>query len=177
MTENNQTYMIAKAINFAAVKHTDQRRKGSRGEPYINHVSEVAWTLARHTEGKDFNLVIAGMLHDTVEDTDTTFEELEKEFGKDVAALVKEVTDDKSLSKQTRKQLQIENAPKKSDRGKMLKMADKISNLRALLHSPPAEWTEERRNAYFDWAKDVVAGCRGVNEGLEREFDDLHARR
>lgn len=176
MTKNNETYMMAKALHFAAVKHTDQRRKGERAEPYINHVSEVAWTLAQHTGGQDLNLVLAGMLHDTVEDTDTSFEELEQEFGADVAALVREVTDDKSLPKETRKQLQIENAPKKSDRAKMLKMADKISNLRSLLHSPPAEWPDERRQKYFEWAKAVIDGCRGVNKGLEYEFQSAYKK-
>ncbi len=116
-------------------------------------------------------LVVAGLLHDTIEDTETTFAELEMEFGREVADLVAEVSDDKTLEKAERKRLQIETTPAKSDRAKMLKMADKTSNLRSIVHSPPMDWSEERKREYFEWAHDVVAGCRGVNEYLEKEFD------
>ncbi|MCB9982273.1 MAG: HD domain-containing protein [Rhodospirillales bacterium] len=174
MKENEAIILLMKAAHFAAMKHTDQRRKGERGEPYFNHLSDVAQILAEHTGGTDPILVAGGLLHDTIEDTDTTYDELAAEFGAEIANLVREVTDDKSLPKAERKRLQIENAPKKSDRAKMLKIADKTSNLKSILHSPPADWTEERKQEYFAWAAQVVEGCRGVNKSLEKVFDDAH---
>ena len=167
----NAVLTFARALDFAAKKHVNQRRKGEAQEPYINHLADVTRLLAAATDGKDTVLVIAGLLHDTIEDTETTFEELETEFGLEVAELVAEVSDDKSLEKGERKRLQIVKAPTKSDRAKMLKIADKTSNLQSIYHSPPTDWNLERRQEYFGWALDVVAGCRGVNEYLEKAFD------
>jgi (p)ppGpp synthase/HD superfamily hydrolase len=162
---------LSKALLFAAKKHTDQRRKGERAEPYVNHLIEVVDLLAQHTDGKNADLLCAGALHDTIEDTGTKYEELKREFGENVADIVRECTDDKSLPKAERKRLQAANAPHKSDNAKMVKMADKTSNLRSILESPPPDWTLERKLEYFTWAKSVVDGCRGVNAGLEGEFD------
>jgi len=167
---------LTRALMFAAQKHTDQRRKGARAEPYVNHLIEVVDLLARHTGGANEAVLLAGALHDTVEDTATTREELVKAFGENVADIVMECTDDKSLPKMERKRLQVEHAPHKSDNAKMVKMADKISNLKAILESPPPDWSDARKLEYFNWAKDVVDGCRGVNAGLEKEFDRLHVR-
>jgi (p)ppGpp synthase/HD superfamily hydrolase len=118
---------------------------------------------------------MAALLHDTIEDTGTTREELEREFGADVAALVAEVTDDKSLPKAERKRLQVEHAPHKSARARMIKLADKTSNLRSIRLSPPSSWDAARRQEYHRWAAEVVAGCRGVNPELERWFDEALA--
>lgn len=172
----SSTRILSRALLFAAKKHTDQRRKGERAEPYVNHLIEVVDLLATHTDGKDADLLAAGALHDTIEDTGTKYEELKKEFGENVADIVQECTDDKSLPKAERKRLQAENAPHKSDRAKMVKMADKISNLRSILDSPPPDWSLARKQEYFTWAKSVVDGCRGVNEGLEGEFDKTYAK-
>ena len=128
MKENESIILLMKAAHYAAMKHTDQRRKGEREEPYFNHLSEVAQILAEHTDGNDPILVACGLLHDTIENTGTNYEELAAEFGAEIADLVQEVTDDKSLPKAERKSMQIENAPKKSARAKMLKIADKTSN-------------------------------------------------
>ena len=168
--QHNATILLTKAAHFAAIKHTDQRRKGERQEPYFNHLSDVAQILAEHTNGEDPALVAAGLLHDTLEDTDTRYDELVWEFGSEIADLVREVTDDKSLPKAERKRLQIVNAPHKSPRAKMLKIADKISNIKAIKNSPPADWTEERKQEYFEWAKQVVEGCRGISDKLDRSF-------
>ena len=174
-TNDNPVLKIARAVHFAALKHTNQKRKGKDAEPYINHLAEVAATLAVHTKGQDPNLVVAGLLHDTLEDTQTTYEELVSGFGQDVADLVKEVTDDKGLPKAERKRLQVENTPHKSVRAKMLIIADKLSNLKAILNNPPQNWPPERKREYFDWAKQVVDGCNGVNRGLEEVFAKLYA--
>ena len=170
--------LIAKAADFAARAHVTQRRKGAAQEPYINHLAEVALLLTEATGRADAELIAAGWLHDTLEDTETEREELEARFGAAVAALVAEVTDDKSLPKAQRKRLQIETTPGKSRQARMLKMADKTSNLRALALSPPMGWDLERREEYILWAEAVVAGCRGLNEKLEGVFDDAvrHAR-
>jgi (p)ppGpp synthase/HD superfamily hydrolase len=166
--------LVTKAFDFAARKHVSQRRKGAAGEPYLNHLAEVADLLAHATGGGDPELVSAGILHDTLEDTDTQREELDTQFGRDIAALVAEVTDDKSLPKAERKRRQVESAPKKSHRAKMIKLADKTSNLRALRTTPPADWALERKRDYLEWARRVVDGCRGVNPELERLFDTAY---
>lgn len=168
---NENVLLLTRALDFAARKHVNQRRKGLAQEPYINHLAEVARLLAEATEGEDVNLVAAGLLHDTIEDQGVLYEDLVAVFNQDVADLVREVTDDKSLEKHERKALQITHAPHNSTRARMLKIADKTSNLRALTQSPPADWEPERRRGYFTWAREVVAGCRGVNARLEAEFD------
>ena len=165
---------LARAVDFAARKHRDQRRKGADAEPYVNHPAEVARLVAEATLGRDPVLVIAALLHDTIEDTATTREELVREFGEEVAALVAEVTDDKSLPKAERKRLQVHHAPSRSERAKLIKLADKTSNLRSMLSSPPADWDPRRKREYLAWAAEVVAGCRGVNERLEAWFDEAH---
>jgi len=174
MTNDNPTILLMKAAHFAAIKHTDQRRKGERQEPYFNHLSDVAQILAEHTNGEDPILVAAGLLHDSLEDTDTTYDELVNEFGVEIADLVREVTDDKSLPKPERKRLQISNAPHKSPRAKMIKIADKISNIKTIKTSPPADWSEERKQEYFKWAKQVVDGCKGIKASLDKTFDLLY---
>ena len=133
--------LLARAADYAARQHIAQRRKGERAEPYINHLTEVAALLAEATDGADVVLLAGGLLHDTLEDTDATYEDLEQRFGPEVAALVAEVTDDKSLPKEERKRLQIDKTPSKSRRAKLLKIADKTSNLRSMVNSPPKGWT------------------------------------
>src|SRR4051812_11608453 len=144
---------IVRAIDFAARKHVDQRRKGAAQEPYVNHLAEVALLAAEATGGDDVSLIIAALLHDCIEDQGVTYEEIVARFGRDVADLVAAVTDDKSLKKAERKRLQVETAPSKSDRAKMLKIADKIANVRSMALSPPSNWDEARKREYFEWAK------------------------
>ncbi len=163
--------LVVNAAHFAAQRHVNQRRKGAAGEPYINHLTEVAMLLAAATGGSDPTLVAAGFLHDTLEDTPTEYEELASLFGTDVADVVAAVTDDKRLPKAERKRLQVEHAPKKSVRARCLKLADKTSNLRSLATSPPAHWEISRKLEYIEWAEAVVAGCRGLNPQLEHLFD------
>jgi (p)ppGpp synthase/HD superfamily hydrolase len=167
---------ILESARFAAEKHAGQKRKGLAGEPYINHLIEVAELIAASSNVLDANLVMAGFLHDTIEDTGVTATELERSFGADVAALVVEATDDKSLPKETRKALQVKQAPHKSPRAQILKLADKISNLRSLLVSPPTDWSRERRRQYCDWAKQVVSGFTSPNRLLQAEFDKVYGQ-
>ena len=167
--------LLTRAADYAARQHIAQRRKGERAEPYINHLTEVAALLAEATGGTDATLLAGGLLHDTLEDTDSTYEDLAERFGPEVAALVAEVTDDKSLPKDERKRLQIEKTAGKSRRAKLLKIADKTSNLRSMVNSPPAGWTEARLRDYVVWAEQVVRSCRGLNAALESAFDAAYA--
>ncbi len=163
--------LILKATLFAAEKHKDQRRKGESQIPYVNHVIEVAELLERFQH--DTETIIAGLLHDTIEDTATTPEEIEEHFGVEILSVVLEVTDDKSLPKTERKLLQVVNTPKKSDSAKKVKIADKICNLKSIHTAPPENWTLDRQTEYFHWAKQVVDGARGVCPHLEQLFDDV----
>ncbi|HIB19813.1 MAG TPA: bifunctional (p)ppGpp synthetase/guanosine-3',5'-bis(diphosphate) 3'-pyrophosphohydrolase [Alphaproteobacteria bacterium] len=172
----NDTVLITRALHFAAERHSNHRRKGQAQEPYVNHLAEVAELVASATEGKDANLVAAALLHDTIEDTVTVPEELVTIFNSDVARLVREVTDDKSLPKQDRKDLQVANAPEKSTRAKLLKLADKTSNLRSIASSPPENWNTERKQEYIDWSSKVGAGLKGVNPWLEARFCEALAQ-
>jgi (p)ppGpp synthase/HD superfamily hydrolase len=169
----SQARLLGAAV-FAARVHATHRRKGASAEPYVNHVLEVALILAEH--GAPDEAVIAALLHDTVEDSDQdpepiTHERLVAEFGAAVAAIVAEATDDKSLPKEVRKAQQVRLAPKKSDPAKMLKLADKISNLRAITASPPANWDHARRVEYVGWAGRVAVGLKGVNPALDALFE------
>ena len=174
MTDSNARDML-QAVEFAAHKHRDQRRKDREASPYINHPIQVSELIARVGGVDDLPVLIAAVLHDTVEDTQTTFEELDEVFGPEVRDLVAEVTDDKSLSKRERKRWQKEHAPHLSDRAKLIKIADKTCNVRDVGHSPPKDWALARRTEYLEWASEVVAGCRGVNPALERYFDECLA--
>jgi GTP diphosphokinase / guanosine-3',5'-bis(diphosphate) 3'-diphosphatase len=172
----NDAKLLLEAASFAARKHSGQKRKGKEGEPYVNHPLEVANLLVSVGGIDDIDVLTAGLLHDTVEDTGTTRDEIESRFGKTAADIVMEVTDDKSLPKQERKRLQVEHAPHLSPGAKLVKLADKISNITDILESPPADWDDQRRREYVKWGEAVVAGLRGVNAGLERHFDKLVER-
>lgn len=166
---------ILNAAAFAARKHSTQRRKDRAASPYINHPLALAATLANEGGVTDPDVIAAALLHDTVEDTDTTPAEIEAAFGARVAAIVAEVTDDKALPKAERKRLQVVKAPGKSTEAKLVKLADKICNLRDIASDPPASWSAERKRAYFAWASEVVAGLRGINPALEAAFDAAFA--
>lgn len=169
----DEVALLLKATAFAAEKHRHQRRKDAAASPYINHPIAVT-TVLKHEGGiADVVVLCAGMLHDTIEDTETTTEDLETEFGSEIAGVVLEVTDDKSLAKDERKRLQIEHAATLSHRAKLVKLADKICNLRDILTHPPAGWSDRRKREYFLWAAQVVDGLRGTNTRLEKEFDTL----
>ena len=183
MSENTQNPMpaapvqrILAAAKFASEKHAAQKRKGAAAEPYVNHLIEVAQLAAGSSDVLDAELVMAAFLHDTIEDTGTTAKELERAFGSDITALVLEMTDDKSLPKDVRKELQVTNAPHKSVRTQVLKLADKISNLRSILASPPADWSAERKRQYFVWAKRVVDALPQPNPILKAEFEKTFAQ-
>jgi guanosine-3',5'-bis(diphosphate) 3'-pyrophosphohydrolase len=171
--KNQDLSILLKAMRFAAEKHKDQRRKDKEASPYINHPIAVADTLLSVGRIKDMIILVSAILHDTIEDTETTPEELEKEFGGEVRALVQEVSDDKSLPKEERKRLQIENARHKSERARLIKLADKICNLQDILACPPATWSAERKRKYVEWAKAVIEEIRGINREMERVFDSL----
>jgi (p)ppGpp synthase/HD superfamily hydrolase len=173
MEEPNTLAAILRALHFAADKHRDQRRKDVEASPYINHPIEVAELLARVGGVSDLVTLQGAILHDTIEDTKTTPEELEEAFGPEVRRVVEEVTDDKRLPKPERKRLQIEHAPHLSGRAKQIKLADKVSNVRAVTRTPPADWPLTRRREYLDWTEQVVAGLAGCNPPLESLYRDL----
>ncbi len=163
--------MVLRAAEAAAHWHSSQKRKGAAGEPYISHLIEVARLVAEATNGEEPHLVAAALLHDAVEDQNIPLSQIASMFGDDVAALVGEVTDDKSLPKAVRKRMQVEHAPHMSDRAKILKLADKISNVRAIGASPPPDWTMERRRDYIDWSREVVAGLGEACPYLQQQFE------
>jgi len=165
---------IIQALAFSAHKHRDQRRKDHKASPYINHPIALADVLVNEAGITDPVTICAALLHDTIEDTETSTEELLEAFGPEVLSVVLEVTDDKTLDKADRKRAQVEHAAGKSDRAKMVKLADKISNLRDITHNPPADWSDQRKREYFDWAKAVVDQLRGANPKLEELFDTAY---
>ncbi|MBL7995407.1 HD domain-containing protein [bacterium] len=166
---------ILSALKFSAEKHRNQRRKDAEASPYINHPIQVAELLWNVGEVRDIIVILGALLHDTIEDTETTPDEIKKLFGDEVLGLVLEVTDDKRLSKKERKRLQIERAPLKSMRAKQLKICDKICNVRDVTNSPPKDWPFERRWEYLDWTEEVINGIRGTNKELESLYDEALA--
>jgi guanosine-3',5'-bis(diphosphate) 3'-pyrophosphohydrolase len=169
--------LLVRALAFAAAKHRDQRRKDFQASPYINHPIALARILAEEGGVTDTPILCAALLHDTLEDTNTSAGELAAEFGPVVAGVVAEVTDDKTLSKSQRKSLQIEHAAHISRRAKLVKLADKIDNLRDVASAPPAGWTLARKQEYFDWAKAVIEELRGAHARLEAVFDEAYRQR
>jgi len=165
---------ILRAAEFAALKHKSQRRKNPGDIPYINHPLGVAYILTTYGVS-DIATLQAALLHDTIEDTATSFSELEAEFGKEVTEIVRDCTDDKTLSYDMRKQLQIDTAPHKPNKAKLVKMADKLYNLREAAVSSPVGWPPKRVYEYFKWAQKVTNGCRGVNAGLDAALDAVYA--
>jgi (p)ppGpp synthase/HD superfamily hydrolase len=165
---------VLKAARFASVRHVSQKRKGIAAEPYLNHLIEVADLVAQAITEPDTHLIAAALLHDVIEDTKTSKEEVVAEFGTDIADLVAEVTDDKSLPKAERKRLQIEHAPHLTPRAQTIKIADKISNLRGIVSTPPEDWDLRRKREYFEWARRVVEACSAPNPLLKAEFAKVH---
>jgi len=169
------TTILLNAVQFAAFKHQKQRRKDADASPYINHPIAVAHLLADVGGISDIDTLVAAVLHDTIEDTETTAPELEEHFGRTVREVVEEVTDDKGKDKELRKQLQIEHSAGLSSRAKAIKLADKIANVRDVTESPPAKWNLGRRAEYLNWTEKVIAGCRGTNDRLEQYYDQVLA--
>uniref|UniRef100_UPI0037E8ADF0 guanosine-3',5'-bis(diphosphate) 3'-pyrophosphohydrolase MESH1 n=1 Tax=Semicossyphus pulcher TaxID=241346 RepID=UPI0037E8ADF0 len=174
---SSDAVLLLETVNFAAEKHRNQRRKDSEETPYINHPIGVARILSHEGGVTDIEVLQAALLHDTVEDTDTSPAELEAKFGPIVARIVQEVTDDKSLSKKERKRQQVEHAPHCSHKAKLVKLADKLYNLRDLTRSTPVGWTAERVQEYFVWASEVVKGLKGTNSTLEEKLEQLFKQR
>ncbi|MBF0368191.1 MAG: bifunctional (p)ppGpp synthetase/guanosine-3',5'-bis(diphosphate) 3'-pyrophosphohydrolase [Magnetococcales bacterium] len=166
-TQETDLSLLLTGIRLASFWHRDQRRRDPFGTPYINHPLGVLDIL--HNEGgvTDTVTLLGGLLHDTIEDTDATAEELRDHFGEEVRDLVLEVSDDKSLPKLRRKQLQIETAFHKPLPAKLIKLADMIHNLRDLVAAPPQSWSLERRQGYVVWAQAVAVGLAGAHGGLE----------
>jgi len=167
------TTVLLDALQFAAIKHRGQRRKDGDATPYINHLICVAHLLADVGGVTDLDPLVAAVLHDTVEDTDTTPAELEARFGEAVRRVGEGVTDDKSLEKEVRKQLQIDHAPHLSRQAMTVKLGDKIANVTEVTVSPPQGWSLARRAEYLDWTERVMAGCRGTNAPLEQRYDEV----
>ncbi|XP_029000594.1 guanosine-3',5'-bis(diphosphate) 3'-pyrophosphohydrolase MESH1 [Betta splendens] len=174
---SSEVALLLETVNFAADKHRNQRRKDAEATPYINHPIGVARILSHEGGITDINVLQAALLHDTVEDTDTTPAELESKFGPVVARIVQEVTDDKSLPKQERKRQQVVHAPHCSREAKLVKLADKLYNLRDLNRCTPVGWTAERVQEYFIWACEVVKGLKGTNAALEEKLEELLRQR
>lgn len=176
MTENQTDLaVIFKALEFASIKHRDQRRKDADASPYINHPIALAKVLCVEGGVTDVNAICGALLHDTIEDTETTANELKQIFGETISKIVVEVTDDKDLPKEVRKRLQIEHAPHASHQAKLVKLADKICNLRDIVSNPPADWSLQRKREYFEWAKAVVDKIRGASSELSIIFDETYA--
>jgi guanosine-3',5'-bis(diphosphate) 3'-pyrophosphohydrolase len=174
---NKDVSLLMDALAFAAEKHRTQRRKDPEASPYINHPIALARVLSIEGHVRDAKVLAAAVLHDTLEDTKTSYEELLERFGPAIAGIVREVTDDKTLTAPERKRLQIEHAEGLSKRARLVKLADKTANLRDLIANAPADWSLQRRRDYFDWAKKVIDRIRGSNKRLERAFDDAYAGR
>jgi guanosine-3',5'-bis(diphosphate) 3'-pyrophosphohydrolase len=171
MAEADLVHGLLDALDFAAERHRDQRRKGVEASPYINHPIRVALLLVDVGGVRDSHTLAAAILHDTIEDTETTAAEIETRFGPAVRRLVEEVTDDKWLPRHERKRLQVEHAPALSEGAKLIKIADKISNVEDIVIAPPRDWSRERRIEYLEWSEAVVTGCRGVNGQLDSRWD------
>jgi guanosine-3',5'-bis(diphosphate) 3'-pyrophosphohydrolase len=167
----NEKTLIEAAL-FAAEKHRSQRRKSLLSIPYINHPLAVCYVLVQ-SGISSIDVLVAALLHDTIEDTETTPDEIANLFGNDVLKIVLEVTDDKTLDDKRRKELQVLKAPQLSEGARLLKIADKISNLKDIL-THPMDWSNKRKRDYFLWSKQVFEGCKGINPQLDKLFEETY---
>jgi len=170
---NTDMASLLEAVHLAASLHGTQRRKNAAGTPYINHPIAVAELLARVGGVHELAVLQAAVLHDTLEDTTVTREELSQRFGEVVCRLVEEVTDDRTLSQVDRKRRQVEHAPHLSRQAQCIKVADKICNVSDLSSDEPPSWSLARKREYADWAEQVVNACQGCNPALEQEFREV----
>ena len=162
---------IMRAVHFASIAHKDQRRKGDGQEPYINHpIAVAAYVMCEEDEA----LIIAALLHDVVEDCGVSLDEIAHSFGGEVAAIVNEVTDDKSLPQNVRKELQVQHGGRLSYKAQLIKAGDKIDNLKSLIYDPPVDWDDDRKAEYADWGKRVVDNCVLVGPGFKADYDELY---
>lgn len=168
-----QIEQICAGVDFAAEKHRFQTRKNKEKTPYISHPIGVAYNAMAVGEVRDVDVIIGALLHDTVEDTQTTFEEIENKFGKRAASLVREVTDDRSLALETRKRMQVISASQKSIGAAQIKLADKLFNLNDLMHNTPEDWTQARIDGYYEWAQAIVDRLPQANEKLHEAVEDI----
>ena len=166
---------LTKALLFAAEAHRNQRRKGAAQEPYLNHLVEVLDLLVQATDGTDTDMLIAAILHDVVEDTSASYEDVAKNFGERVAEIVRENSDDMTLPKAERRRARIAGMPLKSREARLIKMADVISNLRAIAVSPPAGWPADRKFGYLEGCRQLIDAGRGTDAAIERTFDQTAA--
>ncbi|MFM2136035.1 MAG: hypothetical protein RL021_1435 [Bacteroidota bacterium] len=164
---------LLEAVGFAADKHRFQRRKDEHATPFINHPIKVACRLTAAGES-DVILLMAALLHDTIEDTETTAEELAMKFGREVADLVLELTNDKHLSREEQRQQQLLRARHRSERARKIKLADKICNVYDILHHPPHGWSQAQKTEYILHAGQLVDLIRGTHPVLEHAFDELY---
>jgi (p)ppGpp synthase/HD superfamily hydrolase len=167
----NELIAVMRAANFAAKRHTHQRRKGAAQEPYINHLLEVASLVTEATNGTEPNVTIAALLHDTIEDQNVSADAIASEFGHDAPVLFWKSATTRRFRKRSASADRLSPRRRKADKAKLIKLADKTSNLRAVANSPAADWSVERRLEYVEWAKSVVAGIRGTSPWLEKQFD------
>ncbi len=176
-TNPNEIQLLVRAFAFASEKHSSQRRKDAAESPYINHPIALVDVLANEGNVTNIDTLCAAALHDTIEDTATTADELKSIFGEKITSIVLELTDDKSLPKHVRKEKQIQHAPHCSPEAKLVKLADKICNLRNIITAPPADWSAERKQEYFDWAARVCKELRSSNYELESIFNNLYCKK
>ncbi len=170
-------HRLLHAIRFAAEHHRDDRRKGATAAPYINHPIVVAEQLAAHGLGDDVELLMAAVLHDVIEDTDAEFEDVSAAFGPRVARIVQEVSDDKSIEKEARRQLVVDTIAEKSRAARLVKLSDLIANVHDVVHHPP-QWSQERKIRYLDWAGKIATQVVGTHPGLEAALaEELAAAR
>jgi GTP diphosphokinase / guanosine-3',5'-bis(diphosphate) 3'-diphosphatase len=164
------TQRLLSAIRFAAERHRDDRRKGETAAPYINHPITVADQLAEQGLGDDIELLMAAVLHDVIEDTDATYDDLNRQFGSRVAGIVLEVSDDKTLEKEARRQKVVDSIGKKSREARLIKLSDLRANVHDIVHYPP-KWTVERKLNYLRWAERVAVAIAGTHPGLEEALN------
>lgn len=164
---------ICSGVDFASEKHRFQTRKNKEKTPYIMHPIGVAYNLMKTGEIRDAGVIIGALLHDTVEDTQTTFEEIEKKFGSQIAGYVREVTDDKSLSQESRKRFQVINASHKSKGAAQIKLADQLFNLNDLINNSPPDWSQTRIDRYYEWSQSVIDRLPVANEKLLNAVEEI----
>ncbi|EFO18322.1 hypothetical protein LOAG_10172 [Loa loa] len=165
--------LIIEAVDLAARRHRQQRRKDAAQTPYVNHPIGVAYILTSEGQITDTTTIIAAILHDIVEHTKTTDEEIRKMFGDEIADIVKECTMVRSMKREARMKSELEKASKLSHKAKLVQLADKLNNIRDIERGTPLGWTKQHVTEYIIFAKDLLSKIRGIHGPLESALDDI----
>jgi len=172
LNEKDAEAVLGAAI-FATEKHKSQVRSNEKKTPYIIHPIEVADLVMKIGHVYDKDVLITALLHDVMDDTQTTYEQITSLYGTKVSSYLEEMTSKQGLSLKEQKKQQIMQAFRQNPSVAIIKLSDKLSNLKTLATSPPPSWSRDRIDQYFQWAQTVIENLPESNQLLKKAVKNV----